>query len=444
MNRKISLGLAISIAAVACIITISLTYTFAINTFDDRMSGIVERQSMYNKLSELEQRVRSSYYGDIDDEELANSVAAGYVNGLEDEHSAFLSVEEYETRLEENEGYAFGLGIDISRNSDGNILINRVNSGSPASEAGVKKGDVITSVGGKSVSALGYDAAVALIDKTSPKVTFVVKRSSKEHKFTVTKSSYTVVSVEYHMVNDDVGLIRITEFNSKTPAQFAQALSELKDSGIRGLMIDLRDNKGGSYEYACDILDTILPAGKLMVVETEEGEEVKRVSDASNYKIPMAVLINENTQGAGELFAGAMADFGRAQLVGNATYGRTSVQELFELSDGTAVELTIAKWRTATNSAVSDGKITPQFEVVMTDYQQENRFILSDGEDPQIQTALECVQNQMSTPLEDTVLPEDTVSGSDAVSQSDTATTTTTASTSDDATTTAATTTAAS
>lgn len=425
MNRKISLGLAVSIVAVTVTLAVVATYTAAMRTFDSRMSGVTERQTMYDLISELDLRSRLSFYGKVDEQKLSESLAAGYVAGLGDEYGEYLTAEEYSARTDRDAGYDFGLGIDIAKNSDGNILVNRIISGSPAEDAKVKKGDVIISVGGKSVTSSGYDKAVAAIEAASPKVSFVVRRNSKEYKYTVTKSTYTIVSIENNILENDVGYIRITEFNEKTPDQFNSALNNLKRAGVTGLIIDLRDNKTGSYEHACEILDTLLPAGNLMLsVDRDGNEKILYTSDTRDYKLPTAVLINENTAGAAELFASAFADFGRADLVGVTTYGKNTVQELFKLSDGTAVELTVARWKTASNKSIKKGRIVPGFEVKLTDYQQENRFLLSEGEDPQLQTALECISNRMSEREEEE--PEENVSDSDAQEEPEETTTTTT------------------
>ncbi|MDR1001735.1 MAG: PDZ domain-containing protein [Oscillospiraceae bacterium] len=395
MNKKISLGLSISITIIAVTLAVVVTYTAAMNTFDSRMSSVTERQNMYDLLSELDLKVRMSYYKELRNDAVSNSIAKGYVDGLGDPYSGFLTSEQYKQKVDLEAGYDFGLGIDIARNSDGLILVNRVDSNSPANSAGVKKGDVITSVGGKSVSSTGYDSSVAALSEASPKASFAVKRNGRSYNFNVTKSTYSVMSIERKVIGDDTGYIRISEFNDKTYDQFNSAVNSLKKSQITGLIIDLRDNKGGSYDAACEILDSLLPAGNLMLTKAKDGEEtVMYTSDTRDLKMPMCILINSNTIGAGELFAGAFADFGRADLVGTATFGRHSVQELFPLSNGTAVELTTKTWTTASSSALEGGKIAPHFEVKLTDYQYENRFLLSDGEDPQLQTAIERIESK--------------------------------------------------
>lgn len=394
MNKKISLGLALSIAMIITAIAVSATYTFAMNSFNDRMSSVIERQKLYDELSELDAQARLSLLNDIDEDGLNEAVMNGYVSGLGDEYAEYLTKEEYADYLSHSAGTDYGLGIEISRNSDGNIIVNRVHSDSPADEKGVRKGDVITSVGGKKVLEIGYSAAVELLSgKSGSTVKFVVSRNGSSYQFSVLKDYYTVSSIEYRMVSEEVGCIRITEFLENTPAQFASALGSLKDQKVSGLIIDLRDNPGGSYESACKILDTLLPAGNIMLGVDADGQSTILYSsdNSSESSIAIVVLINENTAGAAELFASTIADFSRGETIGVSTAGLLTVQEVFPLSSGAAVKLTTCQWKTQTGSIVVEGHIVPVYEVKLTDYQSENRFHLTDAEDPQIQTALERV-----------------------------------------------------
>lgn len=364
------------------------------NSFNDRMSSVIERQNLYEELSELDAQARLSLLYDIDEAELNEALMSGYVSGLGDEHAEYLTKEEYAGYVSHAAGTDYGLGIEISRNSDGNIIVNRVHSDSPADEKGVQKGDVITSVGGKKVLEIGYSAAVEMLSgNESSTVKFVVNRNGSNYQFSILKDYYTVSSIEYRMVSEEVGCIKITEFIDNTPSQFASALGNLKNQKVSGLIIDVRDNPGGSYESACKILDTLLPAGNIMMGVDADGQSTILYSsdNSSESSIAIVVLINENTVGAAELFASTIADFNRGETIGVNTAGLMTVQEVFPLSSGGAVKLTTCQWKTQTGSVVVDGHIVPVYEVKLTDYQSENRFHLTDAEDPQIQTALERV-----------------------------------------------------
>lgn len=403
MNKKISLGTAISIAAITAVFAMVITYTAAIRIFDSRMNSVTERQNMYQILSEIDITVRQNYYGEISENYLQRNISQGYIEGLDDKYSFYLSADEYQLAANESLGYTFGLGIDISKAADGNIQVNVVYEGSPAAKAGIVKGDVIVNAMGKDVLSVGYDKAVELISKASPKVSVMINRNGEKTAYELTKSKFETKSVARRMVNDNVGIITIYEFNAKTPAQFNAALTYLRNSGVKGIIIDLRDNSGINYEYACDILDTLLPAGAIMSVTDKNGKVIQKyTSDAKYIDLPMQVLINEKTEGAAELFAAVMMNYQKAETVGTTTAGHATVQKIFQLSNGGAVQLTVGTWSDSLGEFLKDGAVVPQFEVILTAYQQSNRYLLADEEDPQLQTALDRISLQIEVESEET------------------------------------------
>ena len=221
------------------------------------------------------------------------------------------------------------------------------------------------------------------------------------------------------MTGESIGVIKIYEFNAKTPDQFNSALNKLRNRNITGLIIDLRDNGGNNYQYACEILDTLLPAGKLMSVTDKDGNSfIRYTSDTKYIDLPMEVLINEETDGAAELFAAVMMSYGYAESFGTSTAGHDTVQELFQLSNGCAVRITTGRWSDDLSEIMSEGKVVPQFEVGLTSYQKTNRYLLSDESDPQLQTALDRLYSTIAA------IKEAQEEEEDEVSESDTTTTT--------------------
>lgn len=407
MNKKISLGMAVSIAAIVAAFAVVITYTAAIGIFDSRMSSVTERQSMYQLLSEIDITVRQNYSGEISENYLQRNISQGYILGLDDPYSAYLSADEYQLAVNENLGYTFGFGMDIARAADGNILVNVVYDGSPAGKAGIKSGDLIVNVGGKDVLSLGYDKAVALIGESSPKVSLVVSRSGQKQAYELTRSKFETKSVVQRITDGNIGVITIYEFNAKTPTQFNAALNKLRNKGVKGIIIDLRDNSGVNYEYACEVLDTLLPAGKLMSVTDKDGNSLlKYTSDPKYIDLPAEVLINGGTEGAAELFAAVIVNYGRAETVGTATAGHDTVQELFRLSNGGAVRLTTGRWSDSLENVLTEGKVAPQFEVILTAYQSTNRYQLADKDDPQLQTALDRINTAVAI-MEENQEPSD-------------------------------------
>ena len=419
MNKKISLGMAVSIAAIVAAFAVVITYTAAIRVFDSRMSSVTERQNMYQILSEIDMTVRQNYFGDISENYLQKNISHGYMLGLDDAYCGYLTADEYQLAVNESLGYTFGLGMDVDRSGEGYILVNVVYKGSPADKAGIQPGDMITAVEGKDVLTVGYEKAMSLISETSPKVSVVLSRGGKKTGYELTRSKFETNSVSYRVTGENVGVIKIYEFNAKTPEQFNSALNKLRNQNVDGLIIDLRDNGGDNYEYACEILDTLLPAGKLMSVTDRDGNSsIKYTSDTKFIDLPMEVLINEGTDGAAELFAAVMMHFNAAESFGAKTAGHDTVQELFQLSNGSAVRLTTGRWSDDLSEVMSEGKVVPQFEVGLTSYQKINRYLLSDESDPQLQTALDRVNSVIAARKEAQAQENGTVTPSDSTTTS--------------------------
>lgn len=415
MNKKISLGMAVSIAAIVAAFAVVITYTAAIRIFDSRMSSVTERQNMYRLLSEIDITVRQNYAGEISENYLQRNISQGYLLGLDDPYSTYLSADEYQLAVNESLGYAFGFGMDIGKAADGSILVNVVYDGSPAGKAGIRSGDLIVNVGGKNVLSLGYDKAVALIGESSPKVSLVVSRKGEKQAYELTRSKFETKSVAYRTTGENIGVITIYEFNAKTPTQFDTALNKLRNKGVKGIIIDLRDNGGVNYGYACEVLDTLLPSGALMSVTDKDGNSLlKYTSDTQSIDLPAQVLMNGGTDGAAELFAAVMMHYGRAETVGTTTAGHGTVQELFPLSSGGAVRLTTGRWTDTLEDVLTEGKVVPQFEVILTAYQSTNRYQLADEDDPQLQTALDrintaiAVKEEAQEPIDETETTQET------------------------------------
>ncbi|MCL2486075.1 MAG: S41 family peptidase [Oscillospiraceae bacterium] len=396
MNKKISVGMAVTLAAIVTTIAITLTYTFAINTFENRMRSVTERQATNDLLAEIDGKIRQKFYGRIDETELGRSMASGMAKGLGDDNCAYLSPEEWELQKNRLAGYDFGLGLDVSRADDGNIMVRRVTPGSPAAGAGILKGDVITYVGSgtmefSTVLSVGYDKAVAAMASPSASVRLRVKRGDREINFEVTKSKYDIVAVDWTLIGGNVGRINIYTLCARTLAQFNAAYSAARQAGAKGLMLDLRENAGDGYEYACEVLNTLLPQGNLLsFVDSSGTAKVLYSSDARMIDMPICVLIGGKTAGAAELFCSNMADYNKGRLIGTPTKGLLTMQEYFPLSDGSAIKLTTGLWKTDKGSAVKDGRITPEdkYIIPLSAYQQENLLLLSPEEDPQVQEGL--------------------------------------------------------
>ncbi len=389
MNKKVSLGAAVTLMFLAAIVTFTITFTFSTNYFNEKLADVKAKEAIYGKIAELDQVVRANFIGDIDEKNLMDSIAYGFVEGLGDRYSRYLSPEEYRKTVESFQGNEVGIGVDFTADRDGNIHVLMVHPGSPAERGGLKKGDKIVKVEGEKVTDIGTSAAVdKLKGEAGTNVSFTVLRQGQEIDVTVTRSKFENMTVESRMIGN-VGYIRIKQFNNNTVQQFKDALDDIVEQGAAGVIFDVRNNPGGTLKSVAEILDMLLPEGPIISkTDKKNVTTVMHTSDKNEVEIKMVTLINERSASGAELFASALKDYEKSKLIGVTTYGKGTMQDYFALRDGSYVCLSIAKYNPP-KSANFDGKgVEPDTVVELTQEQNENFYFLTDEEDPQLQAAL--------------------------------------------------------
>ncbi len=395
MKKRMSLGVTIALMAITAAITLSLTYQFAMSTFNERVHNINERQQMYTKLQEIDQKVRQYFYGVIDEEELNNSIASGYMDGLGDSHSIYLNAEQYKKMQTELTGSSVGMGAQYIQLEDGTLQVIHVDRSSPAQTAGLVKGDIVTGVGDILVGENSSDEVIsALSGDLGEKKVLHILRGEETLDLEITLNQYEVYSVEYSILSSNLGYISISEFNENTYAQFQEAMDALQQSSVLGLVIDVRNNPGGTLESVSGILDTLLPAGNIVFSEDKEGtKKVLYTSDAKQYEKPIAVLVNENTASAAELLACAIQDYNKGTVVGTTTYGKGTMQQLFTLSDGSALNLTIAKFIPPLSENFDGVGVSPDIAIELPEELQNVFYFLTEETDVQLKAAVSVLTN---------------------------------------------------
>lgn len=392
MNKKISLGAAIALMAITAAVTLTITMVVAMQILNISIFDLQQRQSMFAKITEIDNKVRQNYNGEIDQEALNDSLAMAYVKGIGDKHSDYFTAEEYQKASESMDGKSVGMGVEITPSEDKKgIYIFHVMQGSPAETAGMKEGDVIVKVGDQTVESLGYNEAVnALYGKAGDKISFVYTRDGKESNMEITLNKYEDVSVYGRVIQDTVGYITIREFNDNTDEQFEKMVNTLLSQGATSLLFDVRNNGGGTLDSAANMIDLLCPAGNIVSRENKDGTtKILYTSDAKGIDVPMAVLTNEHTASAAELFSCALRDYKKAKLVGVTTYGKGTMQTYFPLDDGSAIKFTVAKFLPPKSENFEGVGLTPDMEVALSEEQQARFYFLSDDEDPQLQKAVE-------------------------------------------------------
>ncbi|EWM52535.1 S41 family peptidase [Ruminococcus flavefaciens] len=369
MNKKISLGLALSLIAIASAVTFILTSFFSLQSFNKKVVDVNEKSKKYNSLQTLDTFVRENYLGDIDENELSDGILKGYISGLDDKYSKYLSEDEYLTEQSEDEGQLVGLGLTLDEDESGYIRIAEIMEDSPVEEAGLRKGDIITIIDGVDVLVAGFDESVEAMRGTEgSEINLTVRRGGIDKDYTFTRRSIEMITVSGEMINESVGYINIKGFKKNTPQQFIETLERLTSNGAKAIVFDVRDNGGGIVESLSECLDPLLPEGVIATAEYKDGHSETLVySDETKLDIPMVVLVNGKTASAAELFAAALRDYAKAPLVGEKTYGKGVMQQTTEFGNNGAVVLTVAKYKTELSECYDGVGLVPDHPVENTD-----------------------------------------------------------------------------
>ena len=377
MNKKISLGLALSLIAIASTITFIMTSFFSLQSFNEKVVDVNEKAKKYSSLQTLDSYVRENYFGEIDEDELSDEILKGYVKGLGDEYSRYLTPEEYQNELSESAGELVGLGLTLTQDESGYIRIVEILEDSPVNDSNLSPGDIITYVDGTDVLVAGFEESIeAMQGQAGTEITITVRRDGIDRDMTFVRRAIEVQTVSYEMLSGNFGYIKIDSFKKNTPSQFIDALEYLSSNGAQGLLFDVRDNSGGLVTALEDCVDPLLPEGVAATAEYKDGRSETLVySDDSELDLPMTVLVNGNTASAGELFAAVLKDFGKAELVGEKTYGKGVMQITTPFSDGSAVVLTVAEYKTAFSDCYNGVGITPDYVVHESADEQYNKAV---------------------------------------------------------------------
>lgn len=336
-------------ALVACFLTLFL---------------VQKRWGKYTRLQDLDAYIQKNYYLDLDQETedaLIDTMLKGYVSGLGDRYSQYLTPDEYQGFLTKESGKTVGIGVTVAAGEDGYPEILEVQQNSPAMEAGLQVNDVIIAVEGNDILEYGYTESIENIkgeENTSVRIT--VRRDDTESDYEITRKTFDIATAYGEMLENQIGYIRITNFRENTVEQFLSALEDLKNNGAKGFVFDVRDNGGGLLESLEKMLDPLLPEG-IIATATYHGGVTETVveSDAEELDLPMVVLVNQNSASAAELFAASLRDFKQVQLVGTQTFGKGVMQVTARMPDGGGLSLTVATYQTSVSECYHEVGLAP-------------------------------------------------------------------------------------
>lgn len=358
-------------------------------------SGSVSEKAVAKKLDKINSLINKYYlYGDeIDQDKLIEGIYSGYAEALGDKYTVYYNEEETKALLESTSGTFSGIGASMTKDQDTDaVVIKDVIEDSPAEKAGMKAGDIIQKVDDQDVTGQKLDTIVSWIrGEKGTDVTLQILRDGEKIELTATRDTVEDITVKYEMKDDNIGYIYVSEFDKVTYDQFKKALEDLEDQGMEGLVIDLRNNPGGNLDTVTDMLRLLLPKGTIVSTKDKNGNTEEITCDGTHeFTKPLAVLVNQYSASASEIFSGAVQDYGIGKIVGKTTYGKGVVQQLMDLGDGTYLKVTIAEYYTPNGRSINGKGVDPDVEV---DYQYDEEDPTSDN---QLDKALETVKEELN------------------------------------------------
>lgn len=361
--------------------------------------GRSNRTSKIEKKADKINKIISRYYlNDIDEDNVEQNVYKGILNGLDDPYSVYYTPEEYQKLQEETSGNYVGIGVMVSQDpASGYLKVIKAFENGPAYEAGVRLDDYIIEVEGASVEGKDMSTVVTEIKGeagTTVKITVLKADTKKTEELSITRRSIDVPTIEYQMLENDIGYIQVTEFDTVTADQYINALTDLEAQGQKALIVDLRDNPGGVLQTVVTMLQNMLPQGRIVYTEDKNGKGDTYSSDGSKeFMKPVVILVNGNSASASEVFTGAMKDYEKATIVGTTTFGKGIVQKIFPMTDGSALKLTISKYFTPNGTCIHGTGIEPDVEI---EYDREAMGDTYDiKKDNQVNKALEILKEKI-------------------------------------------------
>lgn len=324
----------------------------------------------YQRLEEVRTILERDYYLELDDETLMNGAIDGMMAAVGDPYTFYYTPEDMQEMNEHTNGQYQGIGIQLTGDKNGQIVVTRVFKDTPARQAGIQANDILVSVDGEPVSAAtrkDVDEAIAKI-KTSENETVEigVLRGGTEMSFSVAKAQVNINRVEYQILENNIGYLMLYEFMGDDVTGFTEAIEVFQRNQVRGMILDLRGNPGGLLDDAVEIADLLLPKGLVVYIEDRYGRREEKYSDDSRYDVPLVVLIDDMSASASEILAGAIQDYGVGLIVGEKSYGKGIVQTMLPFrSDGAGMQLTTSRYFTPKGRSIHGVGIEPDVEVVL-------------------------------------------------------------------------------
>ena len=317
------------------------------------------------KLNAIDSVLESFYFGDVDDETAKDNIYKAYLSSYGDKYTMYYTADEYKALKESTNGKFYGIGAVCQLSGEGGVLLVDVYDNGAGYQAGLRSGDRVVNVDGRDITDMELSSAVALIkgDKGTS-VTLEVIRGTERLTFSAVRDAVEAKTVSYTLLDNNIGYLSISQFEEVTTKQFKVAVEDLQSQGMKGLVIDIRNNPGGLLDTVVGMLKYMLPDGLIVYTEDKQGNRKEyKGQDNDEFNLPLAVIVNGNSASASEIFAGAIQDYGKGTIIGTQTYGKGIVQTVKPLTDGSAIKFTIAKYFTPKGQDIHGKGVTPDMVV---------------------------------------------------------------------------------
>lgn len=317
------------------------------------------------KLNAIDSVLESFYFGDVDDETAKDNIYKAYLSSYGDKYTMYYTADEYKALKESTNGKFYGIGAVCQLSGEGGVLLVDVYDNGAGYQAGLRSGDRVVNVDGRDITGMELSSAVALIkgDKGTS-VTLEVIRGTERLTFSAVRDAVEAKTVSYTLLDNNIGYLSISQFEEVTTKQFKAAVEDLQSQGMKGLVIDIRNNPGGLLDTVVGMLKYMLPDGLIVYTEDKQGNRKEyKGQDNDEFNLPLAVIVNGNSASASEIFAGAIQDYGKGTIIGTQTYGKGIVQTVKPLTDGSALKFTIAKYFTPKGQDIHGKGVTPDMVV---------------------------------------------------------------------------------
>lgn len=383
---------------VTFLITSIVFYNYYMKTDNGNIEALTKYISVSDSTTVLEKKIEilkkyleKDYIGELDEEKMLEAALKGYVAGLGDKYTEYLTNDELEDLMVSVNGNYVGIGIYMTKNDDGDILVLLPIEGSPAEEADLQTGDIIKKVDGKECNGLELtDVSNMVKGEEGTKVNLEILRDNKTFSIDVERRKVEIKYIESKVLDGNIGYIEMLGFEENCTAKFKEELEKLKKQNINSLIIDLRENGGGLVTEAISMSELFVPMGDVILKTYDKNniETVTKSTNPSTEKMKIVVLVNENSASATEIFAAAIQDNEAGTIIGTTTYGKGIMQEVEPLAIGGALKVTIEEFRTPKGNKIHEVGITPDIEV------ENEKLTTEEAQDKQLQTAINFLKNQ--------------------------------------------------